>query len=352
MPHLHIHVLPRRTGDFDPNDKVYDAIDESSKDAASHRWAATSQLELVCKSEGSTCKPITPPVHACCLALFLFVLQLIRAYFDCYAQVWRAAEPGCGARGTDTGTDGGGGSGAEAAVRAAAVDLLAAWDGGMAAPTEGDAVTPAQSAVSYYDSDFTWESLRDKVQPLVTQLEAAAAAAASDCCDGVATSGGAGGAADGGAATSAVQYSTCDNSWEAFHQRHSSAKFFKPKRYLYQEFPQLAAPNVRIVDIGAGNGASILPVLAGNATARAICCDVSATALRLLQTAAGEVTTPRSASASHFHAACMTLPQTTLCEPSAQPQPAWLASAVAWRISLTRQHSSDLLTFRRRRCRR
>lgn len=167
----------------------------------------------------------------------------------------------------------------------------------MAAPTEGDAVPPAQSAVSYYTSDFTWESLRDRVQPLVAQREAAAAAAASDCCDGVATSGGAGGAADGGAATSAVQDSTCNNSWEAFHQRHSSAKFFKPKRYLYQEFPQLAAPNVRIVDIGAGSGASILPVLAANATARAICCDVSATALRLLHTAAGEVTTH----AQHLH---------------------------------------------------
>lgn len=29
VPHVHVHVLPRRAGDFEPNDKVYDAIDES-----------------------------------------------------------------------------------------------------------------------------------------------------------------------------------------------------------------------------------------------------------------------------------------------------------------------------------
>jgi diadenosine tetraphosphate (Ap4A) HIT family hydrolase len=27
VPHVHIHVLPRVKGDFEPNDKVYDALD-------------------------------------------------------------------------------------------------------------------------------------------------------------------------------------------------------------------------------------------------------------------------------------------------------------------------------------
>lgn len=27
VPHVHVHVLPRRAGDFEPNDRVYDAID-------------------------------------------------------------------------------------------------------------------------------------------------------------------------------------------------------------------------------------------------------------------------------------------------------------------------------------
>lgn len=27
VPHVHVHLLPRKKGDFDPPDKVYDAID-------------------------------------------------------------------------------------------------------------------------------------------------------------------------------------------------------------------------------------------------------------------------------------------------------------------------------------
>ncbi len=32
MPHVHIHILPRRKGDFEKNDEVYDSIDEAAKD--------------------------------------------------------------------------------------------------------------------------------------------------------------------------------------------------------------------------------------------------------------------------------------------------------------------------------
>lgn len=35
VPHVHIHVLPRRPGDFKSNDDVYDAIDAASKTATS-----------------------------------------------------------------------------------------------------------------------------------------------------------------------------------------------------------------------------------------------------------------------------------------------------------------------------
>lgn len=34
VPHVHIHVLPRTKGDFEPNDTVYDEIDSSSKEFA------------------------------------------------------------------------------------------------------------------------------------------------------------------------------------------------------------------------------------------------------------------------------------------------------------------------------
>lgn len=133
---------------------------------------------------------------------------------------------------------------------------------------------------------------RDAVQPLLAQRAAAAAvAAAPEASRSRAASSAAGGASDcATAADGAAQDAdtTEDGSWEAFHRQHSSAQFFRPKRYLVCEFPQLASRGVRILDIGAGNGASILPVLAANSTASATCCDVSATALRLLAKAAGE----------------------------------------------------------------
>ena len=37
VPHVHVHVLPRRRGDFEPNDKIYDDIDKSSKGFAKEK---------------------------------------------------------------------------------------------------------------------------------------------------------------------------------------------------------------------------------------------------------------------------------------------------------------------------
>ena len=30
VPHVHVHILPRKTGDFENNDEVYDAIDDKA----------------------------------------------------------------------------------------------------------------------------------------------------------------------------------------------------------------------------------------------------------------------------------------------------------------------------------
>ncbi|XP_056163066.1 bifunctional bis(5'-adenosyl)-triphosphatase/adenylylsulfatase FHIT-like isoform X2 [Syzygium oleosum] len=32
VPHVHIHILPRKAGDFKENDEIYDAIDEKEKE--------------------------------------------------------------------------------------------------------------------------------------------------------------------------------------------------------------------------------------------------------------------------------------------------------------------------------
>jgi hypothetical protein len=114
---------------------------------------------------------------------------------------------------------------------------------------------------------------RDKAQPLLEQREAQAAAAQPPS----------------GRAEIMPACRDTGNSWEAFHQQHASGRFFRPKRYLTEEFPQLVAPGIHILDIGAGNGASVIPILIKNVSARATCCDVSSIALRLLQASAGKL---------------------------------------------------------------
>jgi len=44
VPHVHVHVLPRCAGDFEPNDVVYAAIDEASK--AHSRTSKTLNLDV------------------------------------------------------------------------------------------------------------------------------------------------------------------------------------------------------------------------------------------------------------------------------------------------------------------
>jgi methylase of polypeptide subunit release factors len=125
---------------------------------------------------------------------------------------------------------------------------------------------------------------RDKAQPLLAQQQAEAEAVAAAATAAVVAE-----PASGRAAPAPADREAGSSSWEAFHQQHASGRFFRPKRYLTAEFEQLAAPGIHILDIGAGNGASVVPVLATNASARATCCDISSTALRLLQASAGEL---------------------------------------------------------------
>lgn len=45
VPHVHVHILPRRPGDFQRNDEVYDAIDEASQDAAASHTGEKLDLD-------------------------------------------------------------------------------------------------------------------------------------------------------------------------------------------------------------------------------------------------------------------------------------------------------------------
>ncbi|GMH32622.1 hypothetical protein BSKO_00456 [Bryopsis sp. KO-2023] len=76
--------------------------------------------------------------------------------------------------------------------------------------------------------------------------------------------------------------------WESFHSQHGKGRFFKERRYLSLEFPQLGKsdPPQHFIEIGAGCGSSILPVLRSNNSCTCTACDVSSTALQLLMAAA------------------------------------------------------------------
>jgi bis(5'-adenosyl)-triphosphatase len=42
VPHVHVHVLPRKAGDFEPNDRVYDELEGGEKAMAGDFAAAAA----------------------------------------------------------------------------------------------------------------------------------------------------------------------------------------------------------------------------------------------------------------------------------------------------------------------
>ena len=76
------------------------------------------------------------------------------------------------------------------------------------------------------------------------------------------------------------------DTWERFHRKvNSTARFFKEKRYILQEFPGLLDPTTRrVCEFGCGNGSSTTPILSGNPNARVHATDPSATAVEITRT--------------------------------------------------------------------
>ncbi|KAK7278240.1 hypothetical protein RJT34_23266 [Clitoria ternatea] len=65
--------------------------------------------------------------------------------------------------------------------------------------------------------------------------------------------------------------------WNQFHLRHASGKFFKERRYLLKEFPELLSspPNSKLLEVGCGNGSTLLPILRNNKDMIVFACDCS-----------------------------------------------------------------------------
>ncbi|KAI3748469.1 hypothetical protein L6452_11549 [Arctium lappa] len=70
-------------------------------------------------------------------------------------------------------------------------------------------------------------------------------------------------------------------SWNRFHARHSTGKFFKERRYLFKEFPELASCEEysKVLEVGCGNASTALPILRGKENILVYACDCSTEAL-------------------------------------------------------------------------
>ncbi|KAH6761947.1 Methyltransferase family protein [Perilla frutescens var. hirtella] len=154
-----------------------------------------------------------------------------------------------------------------------------------------------REAENYYSKDFDWDELREEVEKNQS-LE-----------------------------FHFLPYSKIDNqiqdaqrdseAWDEFHARHSTGKFFKERRYLLKEFPELASckENSKVLEVGCGNGSTALPILCGQEGIILYGCDCSNEAL---ERAKEIITSSNSISAIHrFHP--------FLCDFSTTGFPSWLA---------------------------
>lgn len=114
-------------------------------------------------------------------------------------------------------------------------------------------------AKEYHSKDFEWEELRNEIendpslsyhlqQSTVIESESESE---SEC--------------EASQSQQQQQDSDSDSdsdsvAWNNFHTTHSTAKFYKERRYLFKEFPDLASFSL-FLEVGCGNGSTALPIL-------------------------------------------------------------------------------------------
>ncbi|XP_039168377.1 tRNA N(3)-methylcytidine methyltransferase METTL6 isoform X3 [Eucalyptus grandis] len=126
----------------------------------------------------------------------------------------------------------------------------------------------SQAEAEYFSKDFDWDDLRNDVESdpslrhhLLPFPPPAAAPAPPPPPDVAAA-------------------------WGGFHARHHTGKFFKERRYLLKEFPELVSrekENPRVLEVGCGNGSTVLPILRGNEDVVVYACDCSGEALEYVK---------------------------------------------------------------------
>lgn len=161
----------------------------------------------------------------------------------------------------------------------------------MKRPPHAFVGTRGANATEYHDSDFDWEILLDDGRAAVRRQRLEREGLSRDD-DNEGPHGNLGrqeGDRECDRGRGRREENTPESEsldWEDFHAQHSLGRFFKEKRYLPIEFPQLRTPDITIGEIGCGCGSALIPVLRDNPTAMAVACDVSPTAISVFSEAA------------------------------------------------------------------
>ncbi|KAD5961842.1 hypothetical protein R6Q59_014875 [Mikania micrantha] len=111
----------------------------------------------------------------------------------------------------------------------------------------------------YHSNDFDWEELKERIEDDPTLAYHF----------------------DPFTPQSSSPSSLDSQSWNQFHARHSTGKFFKERRYLFKEFPELVSCGEysKVLEVGCGNGSTALPILRCKENILVFACDCSTEAL-------------------------------------------------------------------------
>ncbi|XP_058082835.1 uncharacterized protein LOC131230841 isoform X2 [Magnolia sinica] len=110
-----------------------------------------------------------------------------------------------------------------------------------------------EKEAEYHSKDFEWEEVREEVEkdPSLSHHSIPFTTATSS--------------------TSNSYDDFFSEPWKSFHKRHSSGRFFKERRYLLKEFPELLSCGdfSKVLEVGCGNGSTVLPILRTKALEKA-----------------------------------------------------------------------------------
>ncbi|XP_015576535.2 tRNA N(3)-methylcytidine methyltransferase METTL6 [Ricinus communis] len=117
--------------------------------------------------------------------------------------------------------------------------------------------TVEEEEANYFSKDFEWETLKQEIENNPSFSYHLLPFVSSSLAHG--------------------QESGDSNAWQRFHVRHSTGRFFKERRYLLKEFPELVSCRdfSKVLEVGCGNGSSVIPILRGNKRIFVYACDCS-----------------------------------------------------------------------------